>query len=355
MSHHFLRRARPLSWLGCAIFGAVALWVPPAHGQASNAAIAQGLYDEAKALMAAGHVAEACPKLEESQRIDPGSGTLINLALCYEKTGRLASAWATYLDAAAAAEKDQRAERMKAAKDRAAALLPRLTRIRIDVPHEARLSGLQVQRDGVEIGAAQWGVAVPSDPGSHEIIITASGYREFRTTVTIASDTSGKTEVVTVPKLEPLPALATRTPQDASTSSSDPLEPVSRDTASVLGNQVQPNDSGSGLGTQRILGIGATGVGVVGLVVSGVFGLRAMNQWDQAKNACAASYCDDDGSTRAGNKAYQAGNISTVAGVIGIAGVAAGVVLWVTAPKRENRASAQLELGFSQLRLKGRF
>src|SRR5512145_2755140 len=74
-----------------------------AHGQAgSDRVTARSLFDEARALVAAGKVADACPKFEESQRLDPGPGTLFNLADCYERSGRTATAWLTFLDVATA-------------------------------------------------------------------------------------------------------------------------------------------------------------------------------------------------------------------------------------------------------------
>lgn len=84
--------------VACAAAAAlVVLRSPPVRAEdPGNAAAAQGLFDEARALMAAGQAAEACPKLEESQRLDPGSGTLMNLARCYEQTNRIATAWSTY-------------------------------------------------------------------------------------------------------------------------------------------------------------------------------------------------------------------------------------------------------------------
>src|SRR4029078_12457123 len=69
-----------------------------------DAAAAQALFDQARQLVSEVKCSEACPKFEESQRLDPGSGTLLNLADCYERQGKLATAWTKFLEAASAGE-----------------------------------------------------------------------------------------------------------------------------------------------------------------------------------------------------------------------------------------------------------
>lgn len=71
-----------------------------AHAQSSSSgeivAAARALFDDGKRLMLEKRWDEACPKLAESQRLDPGGGTILALALCYEGTGKTATAWATF-------------------------------------------------------------------------------------------------------------------------------------------------------------------------------------------------------------------------------------------------------------------
>jgi hypothetical protein len=80
---------------------------------------AEALFDEGRKLMAAGKFADACPKFEASQELDPGVGTMLNLADCYEKTGRTASAWAEFRETVSAAHNAGSRDREEIARGRA--------------------------------------------------------------------------------------------------------------------------------------------------------------------------------------------------------------------------------------------
>src|SRR4051794_21941124 len=95
---------------------------PLAAQSSSDKATAEALFANGRRLMASGDYAAACPKFAASQKLDPGVGTLLNLADCYEKKGQTASAWGEFLEAASAARAIGSKEREQAARDRAQSL-----------------------------------------------------------------------------------------------------------------------------------------------------------------------------------------------------------------------------------------
>jgi hypothetical protein len=168
-----------------------------------GAAIAEGLFRDGKKLLDAKNYAEACPKFEESARIEPSSGVELALGLCYEGLGKTASAWAAYQTAVSLARRDNRRDREHAASSKATALEPKIAHATIDVPAEvAQLPGLVVKEDSVVIGAAAWKNA-PIDPGTHALEVTATGKKPWSTSFTV--DPAPTPVTVTVPKLEDAP------------------------------------------------------------------------------------------------------------------------------------------------------
>src|SRR5262245_40441563 len=119
----------------------------------SDPVVAEALFQEGRTLLDQGKAAEACPKLAESHRLDPATGTLIALALCREAEGKLASAWAAFADAEGRARTEGSKDREAVAHERAAALYPRLSTLSIDVSEDASaIAGLEIKRDGVVLG-----------------------------------------------------------------------------------------------------------------------------------------------------------------------------------------------------------
>ena len=122
----------------CSFAGAVAIAQSADH----NPAAAQVLYEEARRLVADRKFAEACPKFKESYRLDPGGGTLLNLADCYEEQGKTALAWSTFKDALVAAQRDGRSDRVEFANAHIGPLEARMARLTVHVAPDRRVKGL---------------------------------------------------------------------------------------------------------------------------------------------------------------------------------------------------------------------
>ncbi len=72
---------------------------------------ADRLFEEGRALVDAGKIAEGCAALARSQELDPSAGTLLNLALCHESEGRIAEARAELRESLVLATNDSREDR----------------------------------------------------------------------------------------------------------------------------------------------------------------------------------------------------------------------------------------------------
>jgi serine/threonine-protein kinase len=162
---------------------------------------ALALFDTARALMAEGKFAEACPMLEEARSLYSGIGIMFNLADCHEHIGLTASAYAGFQDTAAAADVAGQPDRAQVARERAAALHPKLSKLRIVVPAEAAaMKGFEVRRNEASISRVFWGKDVPVDPGRHSISATAPQRELWSTTVLVTEP--GKVVAVNVPILK---------------------------------------------------------------------------------------------------------------------------------------------------------
>ena len=331
-----LRRALFAAPLGLLISMAS---LTPRAAYAADTAGAQALFTEGKRLMADGHYADACPKLEESQRLDPGIGTLFQLATCHQHVGKTATAWAEYLDVAAQAKSSGQKDREKAARDKASGLESQVSKVVIATRiHGAdAVPGLEIKRDGVDVGRGQWGVALPMDPGDHKFVVTAPGKKTWETTTRVASD--GKTTVVQIPVLEDAPRAVAATAPPASTVTPSTVvvqptttQPSSDSTLTTTETTRGPVEADSNRGSgQRVAGVIIAGIGVAGIATGTVFGLQSKSKHSDSDAHCTGNLCDATG-VQLRDDARTSGNISTIAFGAGAAALVGGIVLYVTAP-----------------------
>ena len=303
-----------LSALGCAALASSLVSLPARAAEPDNKAQARALFESAMSQIAQGRFSDAaCAQLGESQRLDPALGTHYQWARCLENTGKLASAWAMYLDVAEVAGSQKLPEQQRFARERADALKPKLTKLIITVPLELQqqVNGLEVRRDGVLVSVTQYGLALPVDGGRHEISVVATGRRKWTTTVEAPAGTDGATITVSVPTLT----------EDAAVGVVGSPRP---------GPVVDAAPPGAGRATA---GIVLAGVGLLGLGAGAVLSFGSKATYDGAGPHCnPANQCDAEGFERR-KQALTLADAATVTLIASGVVAVGGGVLWLTAPR----------------------
>ncbi len=184
------------SKVACLCFSVALLLPLSARGDQGTRA--QTLFDEARSLMRDGNFAEACARLSESQRLEPRGGTLLNLALCWEKAGRLGRATQAYTAAEKQAIADGRDERRKFAHEQLGALRARVPKAIIVGPLSPKGA---VRIDGELVPASELGEPLPLDPGQHAIQVAAPGYRAWSQKFAVFEHEITRVEI---PRLQPI-------------------------------------------------------------------------------------------------------------------------------------------------------
>lgn len=300
------------------------------HAQ-GDAAAAQALFDEGKRLLGEGHYGQACPKFQESQRLDPGMGTLLNLAVCYERAGKTASAWGHFKEVLTGALRDGRRDRAAFAQQHIRALTPKLSWLTVAVGPDARVQGLVVRRAEVMLGAASWGQAMPIDPGVYPVTAEAPGHQRWESSITIGPD--GDRQTLTVPVLAVAPTAAPPpAPASASLPTGPPPPAGTRPSAAPAPDAPQEPDTAGG--GQRLAGLFLVGVGTAATVVGAVFGGLAISEESDADALCGdgSSECTTEEGMAASDAARLDAKLANgfVFGGLGLAAV--GLVVALTAP-----------------------
>jgi hypothetical protein len=264
---------------------------------------ADALFKEGRAAAQAADFATACSKFTASQKLDPSTGTLLNLGDCEEHQGHLTVARNYYQDALR--QLGATDPRNGPAKERLASLESRIPRI---VVRASASPGATVTLDGVPVSAASLDAPIPVDPGQHTLVVTAPDHDARRTVLDLAETRS--VEFVA----EPGPAVAgpATPPGPGTVDSPPPPRRTSSSTAATVG---------------WIVG----GVGVVGLGLAAVSGAIIIGEKNTVESHCprGKDSCDDEGARAASaNRTWLPVNV--VAWIVGVAGVGAGAYLLLT-------------------------
>lgn len=269
-----------------------------------------------------GKCEEAIPHFVESLRLDTKAITLINLAACEEKTGKLADALGHWVEARASAQAERNAAIEEEAEKKAKALegrVPKLTVAVAGAPPDA-----EVVRDGVVLGAASMGVPLPVNPGAHTLVVRAKDHEDTSQNVTIAEGEAKRVD------------LKVGAPKKAA-----PVAPIG------------PAPEAEGPKTSPLVYIGF-GTAIVGVAVGSITGVMAFGKAGTAKDECPnTTDCSQDGKD-AVDSGRSLGTISTVGFVVAGVGAAVGVygLVW---GKPKSSASVAVSVGPMGGGLRGTF
>ena len=291
----------------------------------SDKARAKGLFAEAQALSEAGKYVEACSKFEESVKLHAGVGNQYQLADCWEKIGRTASAYEVFLKVVAKTRELGQPDREKAAQERADALAPKLTRLRIEV--KALPNDFSLTRNGKAIAREDFGVPAPIDPGVQKLHASAPGKAAWSQEVEVPADPG--TVIVTVPPL----------PDEKKPVAAAAVAPVKKEEP----NQPPPPEEKSSYGTGRAVAtVGLLAVGVGGLVAGAITGTMYLMSNNDAKAICPIKDepCPDDDIEAHDKLVEDTKQMRTyMYASFGVAAVGLGgaAIIHFTAPSRKDR------------------
>jgi hypothetical protein len=312
--------------------------VTPARAQPAKSR-ADASYDEGRVLIAANKIAEACAAFEDSLKLDPAITTLIALATCRERLGELATAMELFLQAeqqAHSAGGPQASQLQKIARERAAGLNPRVSRLTISVSEQNKLDQLEIWRDGDPVPAEKWNQALPIDGGTYTISARAPGAKEWSIQVTLAVEADAKT--IEFPDFRSLRDISQDS--DGQPSGTKPTTSSIR----VVAASAKPEASDTVRRHGGVLPI-AVGSGAV-VLLGGALGVSLWGDatYDKAKTEMTDQARRDALQDSANRKRYVAGGLAV--GGVGCMGVAVWLYLRTRSAKDVTTSAGTAKLMF---------
>ncbi len=150
-------------------FAALVLLPGLAAAEPNARAAADALFRDGRAAMARADYATACPLLARSQELDPAGGTLMNLALCHEKQGRLVAALDDWRRAAERSRRERRPEREREALVHLADLEARVPHVTLLAPASAAVITVVLDGKAIPAPTLELPTHLRLDPGTHAV------------------------------------------------------------------------------------------------------------------------------------------------------------------------------------------
>lgn len=266
---------------------------------------AEALFREGTQKLDAGDVDLACEALGESLRLDGQLGTLLNLALCHEKQGKVATAWREYVNGAAWAAAVGRTDRRDFANQHAVDLersMSRLLLVLTAVPHP------YVEIDGQPLPTWQYSLPIFLDPGAHTVTVQSPWKQPYRSYAIVPAPSQGRqpgpvAQAIVVPTLADAP------------------EPkVAPSAAPTARTNVW-------WGGRRAAGAAIAAAGVVGLGIGTYFGIHSVVTLGDIDAHCQGHTCDATG-LNLHDQAKTSETVSLVALGAGAVALAVGGWMW---------------------------
>lgn len=318
--------ARPFRTFGLLAFVLTSVAAMPAHAQdqsAENIAAARSLGIQGVQLAEAGKCGEAIEKLQRAEALYHAPTILGRLGECQVKVGQIVlgtenlnkvvreqlapNAPQAFRDAQARAKKELDAA------------LPRIAHLTVDI--EPTDVDATVTVGGVTVPKALIGAERPTDPGSHEVVATATGYLPAKTNVSLSEGSRHSIKL----RLEPDPNAVAPTPEPATPAPAPPPPPVTPPPAAERGSD-------------NTLSYVLLGVGGLGIAVGGITGMMAIQQ-EGALN-CPDNECRGNNVDKL-ESARTVALVSTIGFGVGIAAGAVGTVLLFTGKSDESSPNAK--------------
>jgi hypothetical protein len=289
------------------VLAVIAVASQPAFADSSSRA--KELFEEGQELAKQGKWLEACTKFSESNKLERAVGTSLNLADCLVHVGKLADAWKLFDEGAAELERAGKTTRAQLARGRADELSGKLATLTVKIS-QSDVGELTLTIAGRDV-TPKPEVTQRLDPGT--IVVTAAAPRRdpFKTTVTIPA---GGAVTVEVPAFAPVHPNEEPTPAPTS-------EPGPRRRSRVY--------LAGGLGV----------AGIATAITGGVIMQVAQNHYDDTVHSsdCISAnppMCYPPGLAKIAD-AQSLLNAGEITLVVGIIAVAAGGVVYFTAPREQ--------------------